>query len=346
VRDVFVVGVGATTFERSGRTADALERDALAAAVADAGLTRRQLGGVARAAGAGDPRSRGGPRGLGRASTSAAQALQLGWYAVADGQVDVVVCVGVQTLKPDGDHAALLSDRALAAGRYMSQSGATPDHLARVVAKNSAQGAENPRAPLARRLGVAEVLESELLVDPLRRLMVAEPTEGAAAVVFASSAPRNGRGPRPLHVRASVAARVSDGAVQAAVAQAGRLGYQAAGVGPEDLDCAEVDDPTAAGELMTYEALQFAPDGQGPELIAGGFTTLGGVLPVNVSGGMLGQGEAVRASGLAQLCELTWQLRRQAGRRQVAGARVGLACTTGPGDDGVPLVSLTILTAG
>jgi acetyl-CoA acetyltransferase len=124
------------------------------------------------------------------------------------------------------------------------------------------------------------------------------------------------------------------------------MGYQAAGIGPDDVDCAEVDDATAAGELMSYEALQFAPDGQGPELVAGGFTMLGGVLPVNASGGMLAQGEAVRASGVAQICELAWQLRRQAGRRQVAGARVGLACSAGSTDDGAPVVSLTIVTAG
>ncbi|MDX6728599.1 MAG: hypothetical protein QOK49_3404, partial [Baekduia sp.] len=143
-----------------------------------------------------------------------------------------------------------------------------------------------------------------------------------------------------------VLARGRVGDVHGAVAEAGRMGYQAAGIGPDDVDCAEVDDATAAGELMSYEALQFAPDGQGPELVAGGFTMLGGVLPVNASGGMLAQGEAVRASGVAQICELAWQLRRQAGRRQVAGARVGLACSAGSTDDGAPVVSLTIVTAG
>jgi acetyl-CoA acetyltransferase len=346
VRDVFVAGVGATTFGRSGRSAGALERDALAAAIADAGLTRAQVGAVARAGPPGEGRGRGALPMLGPASASAAQAVQRGWHAVASGELDVVVCVGVQTLRTTHDHAALLTVRARAAEAYMSQSGATAGDLARVVAKNSAQGAENPRAPLARAHDAAEVLDSELLVDPLRRLMVAELSDGAAAVVLAASRRRRGPGPRPLRIRASVLARGRAGEVHGAVAQAGRMAYQAAGLGPDDVDCAEVDDATAAGELMSYEALQFAPEGQGPEMVAGGFTTLGGVLPVNASGGMLAQGEAIRASGVAQICELAWQLRRQAGRRQVAGARVGLACNAGPDDDGTPLVSLTIVSAG
>jgi acetyl-CoA acetyltransferase len=343
VRDVFVVGVGATTFGRSGRSRAKLERDALAAAVADAGLTSANVGVIARASG-----ERAGRNGLptpGPTGASTAEALQQSWQAIADGELDLVVCVGAQALEPDREYAGQLTDRARAAERYMATSGATAEHLAQVVAKNSAWGAENPRAPLARALDPVEVLDSDLLVDPLRRLMVAGRSDGAAAVVLAASDRRRGPGPRPLLLRATVLATARDGA-PCGMAQAGRLGYRAAGLGPEDVDVAEVDDSTAAGELMSYEALQFAPEGQGPELLAGGFTAQGGVLPVNVSGGMLAQGEAVRASGLAQLCELAWQLRRQAGRRQVPGARVGLACTVGPRDHGRSLVSLTILTAG
>jgi acetyl-CoA acetyltransferase len=345
VRDVFLVGVGATAFGRSGRRAVELERDALTAAIADAGLTRRDIGAMASAAGDTAAPDRSGLPALGPRSLAAAQALQRGWQAVATGEHDVVVCVGAQSLCSTRDRDALLTARARAAERYMSLSGATVGHLASVVAKNSAQGAENPRAPLARALGTDEILASELVVDPLRRLMVAQLTDGGAAVVLAASERRRGRGPRALRVRASVLVSAFGMAADGAVGQAGRLAYQSAGIGPEDVDLAEVDDATAAGELMSYEALQFAPEGHGPELLAGGFTALGGVLPVNASGGMLSQGEAVGASGIAQVCELAWQLRRQAGRRQVAGARVGLACNAGPGDDGEALVSLTILTA-
>jgi acetyl-CoA acetyltransferase len=124
------------------------------------------------------------------------------------------------------------------------------------------------------------------------------------------------------------------------------LAYQAAGLGPEEIDCAEVDDHTAAGEVAAYEALQFVPEGQGPELVDSGFTAVGGVLPVNPSGGLLSQGDAVGASSIAQVCELAWQLRGEAGARQVAGARVGLALSGFALGGGLPLVSLMIVSVG
>jgi acetyl-CoA acetyltransferase len=329
VRDVFLVGVGATAFGRSGRSAGELGRDALSAAIADAGFTPADVGEVITTTGA------------------AAQALQRGWNAVAAGEHDVVACVGAQGAGSGADRAALLRNRARTAERYMSTSGATLADLARVVAKNRAQGAENPRAPLAARpVDAAEVLGSDVLVAPLLALMVAPPADGAAAVVFAASDRRRRPGPRALRVRASVLVNGRAAHREDALGHAARQAYQAAGLGPEDIDLAEVDDASAAGELIAYEALQFAPEGQGPELLASGFTALGGVLPVNASGGMLSQGEAVGASGLAQVCELAWQLRRDAGRRQVAGARVGLACGAARDDEGAPLVSLTILSAG
>src|SRR5690606_21021146 len=123
------------------------------------------------------------------------------------------------------------------------------------------------------------VMESEMLAWPLRRLMVAAAADGAAAVIFASGAVRRRLGGHAARVRASVMLGDSDAA--ATTVRAAMLAYQNAGVGPEDVDCAEVDDDTAAGELAAYEALQFAPQGQGPELVESGFTALGGVLPVN-----------------------------------------------------------------
>jgi acetyl-CoA acetyltransferase len=100
-------------------------------------------------------------------------------------------------------------------------------------------------------------------------------------------------------------------------------------MGPEDLDCGEVDDVTAAAELAAYEDLQLAPAGQGPELIDTGFTALGGVTPVNTSGGLLSLGELPGASGLSQIVHVVKQLRGEAGPRQVERARVGLAQSGG-----------------
>jgi acetyl-CoA acyltransferase len=126
--------------------------------------------------------------------------------------------------------------------------------------------------------------------------------------------------------------------------RAARLAYCASGVGPDDLDVVELDDVTAAAELAVYEDLQLAPEGQGPELIDSGFTALGGVLPVNTSGGLLSAGELPGVWGLAQICHLAWQLRGEAGALQIPGARVGLAHSSNSALVGAELVALTILS--
>ncbi|MBK5220232.1 MAG: thiolase family protein, partial [Thermoleophilia bacterium] len=110
-----------------------------------------------------------------------------------------------------------------------------------------------------------------------------------------------------------------------AVARAAGLAYFGAGLGPEDLDLAEVEDATPAAEISAYEALELAPAQRGPELVETGFTELGGVVPVNVSGATLAQGRVPGSGAILQLIELAQQLRGRAGRRQVPGARVGLA---------------------
>jgi acetyl-CoA acetyltransferase len=323
VREVFLVGVGATAFGRSGRTRETLARAAAAAALADARLRR----------------------GIAPPWMNGATALHDGWRAVASGEHDVVLCVAAETRAGHELSDGSLALRARLARSYMRASGATVEHLAKVVAKNRAQGAANPRATLAERVDAEAVLHSDLLAWPLRRLMVAPRTDGAAAVVLAARGRRSG--PRAPRVRASVVVECgADGTdVSVPAARAAMLGFEAAGAGPEDVDCAEVCDTTAADELRAYEALQFVPEGHGPELVESGFTALGGVLPVNTSGGMLSQGDAGGASLLAQLCELVWQLRGEAGRRQVAGARVGVALGRTGGRNGRGGVSLTVLSS-
>lgn len=355
MREVFLVGVGATGFGRSGRSEEELGREAAAAALADAGLTAHDVGAVAL--GISDAAQRSGLPDLGlgdahvaqvgRPAAWASRAMQMAWQTVAGGEYDVVLCVGAERLGLGGEGVEAnggLPAQVAAALRYMDSSGATERHLARVAAKNRSLGADNPRALLATRVDAETVLGSELLEWPLRRLMVAGSADGAAAAVFASGPVRRRRGGHAARVRASVL--LGDGDVGAAVSRAAALAYQTAGLGPEDMDLAEVDDDTAAGEMAAYEALQFAPHGQGPELVESGFTALGGVLPVNTSGGLLAQGEAVGASGIAQICEIAWQLRGEAGCRQVSGARVGLALSERRAPDRLPLVSLMILSGG
>jgi len=318
-------------------------REAGAAALADAGLTERDVGAVAFVSQA--------PRGelvdaLGRRVTvlSGATALHLAWQEVATGARDIVLCVGHDGAR-ERTPASPIEALAEGAKAYMASSGATERHFARIAAKNRGHGAANPRALLTEPAGADEILASELLAWPLHRLMVAPVAEAAAAVVLAGGDVRRRAGAEGPQVCASVIVHEGDGEARAATARAARLAYQMAALGPEDVDCAEIDDRTAAVELASYEPLLLVPEGRGPELVESGFTALGGVLPVNTSGGTIALGDAGSASALAQLCELAWQLRGEAGRRQVAGAHVGLALHRG-GGQGAPFVSLTILSSG
>ena len=128
--------------------------------------------------------------------------------------------------------------------------------------------------------------------------------------------------------------------------RAAKLAYEAAGLGPEDLDCVELHDAAAPAELMIYEYIGLAKPGEGPQLLQSGDTKLGGRLPVNTSGGLLSKGHPIGATGIAQICEATWQLRGEAGDRQVAGARIALTQNGGGWlDDDSAAMSVHILAA-
>ncbi|HVO54957.1 MAG TPA: thiolase family protein [Solirubrobacterales bacterium] len=343
---VHLLGVGSTSLSRRPRGSRHLAREAVAAALADAGVDAAEVDGVAIASA--DP---GFDLGcydvLGKAHRPykcrcglGAIALHSSWNAVAAGASDLVVCVG-----HDAAPAAApvsIETQAAAAREYMQHSGATEEHLARVAAKNRRHGAANPHALLGVAAEPEEILASELLVWPLRRLMVAEPSMGAAAVVLGSHDAGRSRGPKAPRVRASVLLD-EDSTGGAATARAARLGYFSAGVEPEEIDLAEIEDPTPVDELEAYEALEFAPPGSGPELVDSGFTALGGVVPVNPSGGALCQGQVTGAGAILPLVELSLQLRDRAGHRQVPGARVGLALSGSASTPGA-VKSMTIVS--
>jgi acetyl-CoA acetyltransferase len=134
-----------------------------------------------------------------------------------------------------------------------------------------------------------------------------------------------GRGPR---IRASVvvSGNVHDKnePMSGSAGRAALAAYEMAGLGPEDMSCIEVHDASAPAELIVYEQIGLAPPGGGPELLDSGRTALDGDLPVNTSGGLLSKGHPIGATGVAQICEATWQLRGDAGERQVEGARVAM----------------------
>lgn len=237
---------------------------------------------------------------------------------------------------------------ALAARVHMARYGTTLEQFAAVVAKNAHHGSLNPRAQFREPLSVAEVLAAPVVAEPLTRPMCSPIGDGAAAVVVVS--PRKARAlglRRPVRVAATVLRSGWDhggdepGTVQVCAEEA----YAQAGVGPGDLDVAEVHDASAPAEILAYEALGLCPPGEGGKLVESSATRLGGRIPVNPSGGLLRKGHPVGASGIAQIVELAEQLLGRCGARQVEGARVALA-QNGGGNIGTDAAAMcvTILT--
>jgi acetyl-CoA acetyltransferase len=351
VAQVHLLGVAATPRFRPGGGPDDLAREALAGALDDAGVSAAEVDGVAIAA---TDRTfvSGAEAVLGPAARGyncrcglGPVALDSAWKAVSAGISEVVVCLGFDRAGPGvplaEDHGWLES-QAAAARELLQHSGVEERHLAQVAAKNRRHGDGSAGVAVAA-AAVEEVLASETLLWPLRRLMVAPPAHGAAAVVLAAAGRGHRRGPKAPLVRASVMLDAAS-AGGAESSRAARLAYFSAGVGPEDVDLAEIEDPTPVEEIAAYEALEFAPEGAAAELVESGFTALGGVLPVNASGGALCHGFSRGAGGIRQLVELSLQLRGRAGRRQVPGARVGLALSGGPATPGGP-TGLMILSS-
>ncbi|MBD3579986.1 MULTISPECIES: lipid-transfer protein [Streptomyces] len=245
----------------------------------------------------------------------------------------------------------------LYARRRMAVYGDTAEDFARVKVKNAAAGALNPLARYRKAVTAEEVAASPVVADPLRLLDVCATSDGGAALVLGSIEFARARGVAdPVRIRAvstvtpryprtvldlpdiatdsacGAGAGADAGAASAAVpfrASIARAVYEEAGVGPEDLSLAEVYDLSTALELEWYEDIGLCGPGEGASLLGKGATALGGRLPVNASGGLASFGEAVPAQAIAQVCELTWQLRGAAGARQVPGARVGIAVNQG-----------------
>jgi acetyl-CoA acetyltransferase len=282
------------------------------------------------------------------ACASGSTALHLGWQAVASGFHDTVIVAGVEkSVMPKGTPlkigAAELETQlgdifpgffALIAQKHMQTYGTTPEQLAQVSVKNHFNGCLNPYAQFHKPLTVEEVLNSPMIADPITLFSCCPNSDGAAAVVLSSN---NGSGP-PVRIAASVLATggydgerdITGWEVEERTAA---MAYEQAGLGPEDMDVIEVHDAFTISEIVHYEGLGLCPKGEGGRLIEDGTTALDGAMPVNPSGGLLSKGHPVGASGVAQIVEVVEQLRGSAGKRQVEGARVGLAQIMGGGKD-------------
>lgn len=302
------------------------------------------------------------------ACASGAQAISAARAQILAGLADVVLVVGADAapkgfFRPAGgdrpDDPDWLRFRVLGATnptyfglyarRRMAVHGDTPEDFAQVKVKNAAMGALNPNARYRKRVTAEEVAASAVVADPLRLLDICATSDGGAALVLSSMefARRHGAA-EPVRIRAvstvtprypSTVLDLPDIATDSAVgaepggeafrASIARAAYEEAGLGPEDLSLAEVYDLSTALELQWYEDLGLCGEGEAAKLLREGVTAPGGRIPVNASGGLASFGEAVPAQAIAQVCEVTWQLRGQAGDRQIPDARVAVTANQG-----------------
>lgn len=227
---------------------------------------------------------------------------------------------------------SLFMDIYAAFGRFhMREFGTTQRQFAAVASKNHGHSVHNPLAQYRTAYTVDEILAAPPITYPLTLPMCAPISDGAAAALVCSEAAvaRIAERRRAIRVLASVVAtgttRRPEEVSNHVTVQASRLAYERAGVGPQDISVAEVHDATAIGEIVQTENLGFCEFGAGGRLAESGATTIGGRIPVNTSGGLESKGHPIGATGLGQLHELVTQLRGEAGKRQVQGARLAIA---------------------
>jgi acetyl-CoA acetyltransferase len=285
-------------------------------------------------------------------------------FAVFDGGWDVstiesnkktLIALGEEVEPPPGSmsdrpYSVFMDVYAAICRNHMARYGTTQRQIAAVAAKNHGHSVHNPLSQYRDAFSVEQVLASPPIAYPLTTLMCAPISDGAAAAVVCNAAglKRLGNPARAVRVRASVVSvgvdRTQDMPQEAIGHLAARKAYHLAGVGPGDIDVAEVHDASAIGEIINAESLMLALFGEGGPAAERGDFTLGGRIPINPSGGLESKGHPIGATGLGQIHELVTQLRGEAGTRQVEGARLAIQ-ENGGGLYGIEeaIVAITIL---
>jgi acetyl-CoA acetyltransferase len=390
MRDVAVIGLGMHPWGKfPDKSVTQMCREAVVAALADAGVAWREIEAVAAAS----SRFSGG-RGWGlngndvvddlgatgipvynlsAGCAAGGNAFNIGYTLVASGAHDVVLVVGGEKMPKGFIQTSGVEEttdpeylRQLCVGmpgpafwavmcrRRMAEHGTTEVQLAKIAVKAHKNSVHNPNARFRREFTLEEVLGSALVSYPLRLYEICPVSDGAAAVVICSADAARQRTAAPVWIAASTVAtaRFDDGiprglagavppggkAYHSEAAAAVKKAFDVAGVGPADLDLVELQDNTVYYELSFPEEWGLCEPGQAEWLLERGETLPTGTLPINPSGGFLSFGEATTAQGLFQVCELGWQLRGEAGGRQVPDAKVALAQTLGLGGNGTAVI--------
>jgi acetyl-CoA acetyltransferase len=359
MRDVFIIGVAMTIFgKHSDRSLRSLGFESCLNALKDAGVRPSEI--EAGYCGNALAPALQGETGVGQnafwevgiggipivntenACASGSTALREAWIAIAGGHYDTVIVAGIEkTVMPKGTPlnvgAGELETRlgdvfpgyfAFVAQKHMERYGTTREQMAKVSVKNHFNGTLNPYAQFQKPLTVEEVMHSPMIADPLTLYSCCPNSDGAAAAILVSG--KRAKGKKGVRIAGSA---LTSGTYESQrdftgwemERRAAKKAYEMASLGPEEVNVVEVHDAFTICEIVHYEGLGLCPLGEGGRLIEEGTTELGGRIPVNPSGGLLAKGHPVGASGVAQVVELTWQLRGEAGKRQVKGPRVALA---------------------
>lgn len=376
MRDVYILGVGTTACGRfPEKPAHILGCEAAWAAIKDAGIHPRKIeiafcGHVYQGMGVGQRTLKeiglvGQPIvNVEGACGSGTLSLWEAWRSIAYGQYEIALALGVENLSRvlSGGPLPLEEDDievamgmgmpglyAMRAKRYMEEYGVTAEQLAKVVVKSRKHAALNPIAQYRKETTVEEVLASPMVADPLTRSQCCPVGDASAAAVLCSGelvdklankapikvlgcAAQSGKYTTPNKLICDPSENVSRTSIMA---------YEMAGLGPEDMDVAEIHDAFSIAEMIVCESLGFCEKGAGARLIDEERTSLGGDIVVNPGGGLLSRGHPVGATGLLQTAEIVWQLRGEAEARQVKDAKVGIIETMGgaqPAMDGITCV--------
>jgi len=299
------------------------------------------------------------------ACATGAYSLDIARARILAGLCDIALCVGMEstpkgffgpTETKDPKDLDMLRFKmgatnptyfGLYARRRMEEYGTTEADLARVKVKNSRNAVHNPYARYRKEFAMEEVLNSPMVAYPLRLYELCATSDGAAAVILSSMEVAKKYTSTPITVAAISAVspqypdaiinlpRVSTDSTHTTVPErrypkyVAEKAYEEASIGPEDLDLAELYDLSSAWELDWYEYIGLCEPGGAERLLNEGVTALEGKIPTNTSGGLASFGEAAPAQALAQICEIVWQLRGTAGKRQVKQAKVGLSINFG-----------------
>jgi acetyl-CoA acetyltransferase len=303
------------------------------------------------------------------ACASATMALHQSVLAIKSGCYDLVLAVGAEKMYL-GDTAKSIAamstntdveimgkigfqfpaSYAMTLRKYMQEYGWTQEHFAKTASKNKYNGSLNPYAQYQKPMSVEQILKSRLIVWPLTLYMCSTMADGAAAALVCSQDFADRHNLDSVKIAACVLrsgeANIEDDGQRRIAKDA----YEIAGLGPEDMELAEVHDAMAPGEMFRIEKLDFCQPEEIGELVDNGYFTLKGELPVNSSGGLASRGHPIGATGLAQIHELVTQLRGKAGPRQIKRGknvfpRVALAQNSGGYIEGSPAaLTVTILT--